>query len=218
LQTCKAYNQYDDIEDTYASSSRSRNEDESEYGAISREIQNELILAKRASDNIRDVNDELFEELEIFQEKLLRHSKRTDCEREFISESKNATNDFQQHLERVPKQVYQTRRRGRETPDTLEQAEHARDDAWGDFDTVRETMLTNLKMLNEAKKQLIRGRLLRVEDTDDDQLLMLENMIQSIRQSQQLKTEHVIGGSRPTPTQYASRAPQNRGHRIRQWP
>jgi DNA replication initiation complex subunit (GINS family) len=75
-----------------------------------------LIRAKRSSDNIRDVNDELFEELEIFQEKLLRHSKRKDCEREFISESKNAMNDFQQRLERVPKQAYQTRRRGRETP------------------------------------------------------------------------------------------------------
>ena len=58
--------------------SRSRSEDESEYGAISREIQNELSMAKRASDNIRDVNDELFDELEVFQEKLLRHSKRQD--------------------------------------------------------------------------------------------------------------------------------------------
>jgi hypothetical protein len=185
---------HDDSEDIYASGSRSRSEDESEYGAISREIQNELIRAKRSSDNIRDVNDELFEELEIFQEKLLRHSKRKDCEREFISESKNAMNDFQQRLERVRKQAYQTRRSGRETPDTLEQVEHALDDAWGDFDTVRETMLTNLKMLHEAKEQLMRRRLLREEDTDDDQLLMLENMIQSIRQSQQLKTERAIGG------------------------
>jgi len=80
-------------------------EDEPEYGAISREIQNELILAKRASDNIRDVNDELFEKLEIVHEKLLRHSKRKDYEREFISESKNGTNDFQQRLDRVRKQA-----------------------------------------------------------------------------------------------------------------
>jgi len=96
---------YDDSEDIHASSSTSRSEDESEYGAISREIQNELILAKRASDNIRDVNDELFEKLEIVHEKLLRHSKRKDYEREFISESKNGTNDFQQRLDRVRKQA-----------------------------------------------------------------------------------------------------------------
>lgn len=153
-------------------------------------------MARMASQSIQHSYDALFDELGIFQEKLLRHSRRKDCEREFISESRNAMNDFQHTLERVRQNARVTASSGRETPDSLDQVEHQLEEAWGDFDTVRGTMLNNLNLLNEAKEELMRERLRREEESDDDQLLMLENMIQDIRQTQQHKAEHELDSIR----------------------
>jgi hypothetical protein len=115
----------------------SSSDESSEYGKVSRKIQRELNLARHASESIQHSHDELFDELEVFQDKLLRHLRRNEGEREFIIESRNAMNDFQHCLECVGEVARETKRSGRETPDTLEQVEHALEDAWGDFDNAR---------------------------------------------------------------------------------
>ena len=172
----------------------------SEYGLRSREIQKELNLARMASEAIRNSHDELFDELGVFQDKLFRHSRRKDCEREFISESRRAMGEFQHRLERVRESARATARSGRETPDTLDQVEHALQEAWTDFDTVRGTMLNNLKLLTEAKEELMRERLKREEEYDHEQLRMLEDMIQGIRNSQHYKAEDILDSIRDSKT------------------
>jgi exonuclease VII large subunit len=157
-----------------------------DYAEKSRMVREQLDVARRASRSINVSHEYLSDELQDLKRKLSQRSTRMEGERRaLVSESRGALDEFHSRLEHVR----QMRTNGRDTPDTVDAIENALKEAWEDFDDVRKVMLTNLKILNDAKEELMRERLHDEEESDEEQILSLERMMYEIRDREYHKTE-----------------------------
>jgi chromosome segregation ATPase len=162
--------------------------DGDDYAEKSRVVRKQLNLARRTCQSINDSHESLFEELQEFKRKLSRHSVRKDDERAFVSESRGALKDFHNRLEHIRKM----RASGRDSPDTVDAVERALEEAWEEFDSVRRVMLANLTILNDAKEELMRERMLEEEESDEGHIRSLARMMYEIRDREHDKTEQAL--------------------------
>lgn len=148
-----------------------------DYAEKAKQVREQLEIARQASQTIQLSHEYLTDELYMFQDKLHRHSMRRDGERVLMTESRGVLGDFHDRLVQVRKSAD-----GRHSPDTLDNVERALEEAWGDFDNVRSVMMGNLKILNDAKEDLLRERMKREEEYDHRKVRELERTLLDIRE------------------------------------
>jgi len=151
------------------------------YSNQTRELKRDLDLARLTSNSIRNTNTQLAGELESFKKKLSKHADYKQEERDL--------------METCHKDMVYLRRRLRDQDYVDNCSEITFDTASDDFSEIRGELLTNLKILHDAREELLMEQFCIIEGRDDGdtaRLDELEYLIGQIKERENYHSELVL--------------------------